>query len=59
MDLRKRKASDDLNIRYTKMDLRKRKAVDDLNTIMKIMKITELKQKRKLYYIDRKEKWIK
>ena len=56
MDLRKRKAVDDLNIRYTKMDLRKRKAVDDLNTIMKIMKITELKQKRKLYYIDRKSK---
>jgi len=57
MDLRKRKAVDDLNIkRYPKRcDPKrnsKRKAVDDLNNVMKIMKLIELTQKRKMCYND-------
>jgi len=52
MDLRKRKAVDDLNIkRYPKRNS-KRKAVDDLHNVMKIMKIIELTQKRKICYND-------
>ena len=50
MDLRKRKAVDDLN---KKICDSKRKAVDDLNIKIKYAKIIEyINPKRKLYYID-------